>query len=536
MTQYETTAPTVPALLAKWAQEQPAAVFALLPDGAQWTYAEAHTVAVRTAAALSQLGVAAGDRVLSWLPNGGDALRVWFGANQLNATYVPVNIAFRGRLLEHAIATAGARVAVVHRQLLDRLSGIDLSVLERIVVVGGDVPAQMLPVDLLDAAALEPTQADLSAWAVSPAQPWDPYAIIYTSGTTGPSKGVLCPHAHGHATALSAFSAIGMTRADRYMVNLPLFHAGGTAGVFGALTFGSSIAVVEAFDTAAFWDVVRDTGTTCCTLLGVMATFLAKQPVSGRDRDHPLRAAYVVPLVADAAAFSSRFGTDVYTMFNMTEVSCPIISSKNPDAAGSCGIVRTGIEARLVDTHDQPVPDGGIGELILRSEQPWTLNSGYFGNAEATAQAWRNGWFHTGDAFRKDDAGNFYFVDRTKDAIRRRGENISSFEVELELLAHPAVRECAAVAVPSDHSEDDVLAVIALLPGESLDPAELISFLVARMPHFMVPRYVRVLTELPKTPTNKVEKHLLRAQGLTADTWDRESAGISIRRERIGST
>jgi crotonobetaine/carnitine-CoA ligase len=177
---------------------------------------------------------------------------------------------------------------------------------------------------------------------------------------------------------------------------------------------------------------------------------------------------------------------------------------------------------------------GTIGELIVRTDMPWAMNSGYHKNPEATAKAWRNGWFHTGDAFRKDADGNFYFVDRMKDAIRRRGENISSFEVEAEITAHPAVREAAVVAVKSELSEDEVLAVLAPVPGQTIDPVALIDFLRPRMAHFMIPRYLRILPDLPKTPTQKVQKHILKTEGVTADTWDREKAGIRIAREKIG--
>jgi crotonobetaine/carnitine-CoA ligase len=264
-----------------------------------------------------------------------------------------------------------------------------------------------------------------------------------------------------------------------------------------------------------------------------MIPFLLKEPPSPRDRDHPLRHVVMVPLSDDAQAFAERFGVDVYTTFNMTETSCPIVSERNPRVRGTCGRPRAGVEARIVDENDCEVAPGEVGELILRTDVPWAMNHGYHKNPQATAQAWRNGWFHTGDAFRYDSDGNFFFVDRLKDAIRRRGENISSFEVEAELMAHPAVREAAAVAVPSEHSEDEVLAVVAPVAGQSVDPAELLGFLLPRMPHFMVPRYVRVLPELPKTPTQKVQKNLLRADGVTPDTWDREAAGIRVRRQRL---
>jgi crotonobetaine/carnitine-CoA ligase len=302
------------------------------------------------------------------------------------------------------------------------------------------------------------------------------------------------------------------------------------------LVKGGSIALVESFDTASFWDTARATGTTCLTLLGAMVPFLMKAPPTPRDRDHPLTKVVLVPLSDDSQAFARRFGVDVYTTFNMTETAWPLVSERNPTVRGTCGRPRDGIEARIVDDNDCELPVGETGELILRADVPWSMNHGYHNNPEATARAWRNGWFHTGDAFRRDGEGNFFFVDRLKDAIRRRGENISSFEVEAVLGMHTAVREVAVVGVPSEFGEDDVLAVVAPVAGHTIDPVELIDFLRPRMAHFMIPRYVRQLTELPKTPTQKVQKNLLRAEGLTVDTWDREAAGIRIRREKLSTT
>ena len=215
----------------------------------------------------------------------------------------------------------------------------------------------------------------------------------------------------------------------------------------------------------------------------------------------------------------------------MTEICTPLISHANPAKDNICGRPRAGVEVRLVDEHDRVVEDGQVGQLILRTEAPWALNHGYNANPQATADAWRNGWFHTGDAFVRDADGDYHFVDRLKDAIRRRGENISSYEIEVELLSHPCVREAAAIPVPSEFSEDEVMVVLAPAAGTLDRSGGIIAHLLPRVAHHMVPRYIRVIEELPKTPTAKVEKHLLRAQGLTDDTWDRERAGILIRRE-----
>ena len=516
-------------VLDRRARETPDKLFARFADGQQWTYRQTLEITQRTAAGLQALGVKQGDHVLCWLPNGADILRVWFAINWLGAVYVPINLAYRGRLLEHVVENSDARLIVAHAELFPRLAAIARARLDTAVVIGGPV-VEVADMRAHGPEALQPACAE-PAPLDRPIAPWDMQCIIYTSGTTGPSKGVMSSYLQAYSMGCDPFPFMDET--DRWMVNLPLFHVGGTIAVYAMLCKGGSIAVVEAFDTASFWRTIRESGTTAVVLLGVMAGFLVKQPPSPDDRDHGLRSALMVPLSEDAAQFEERFGCAIYTCFNMTEVSTPLVSQRSPGPLGTCGRPRAGVEVRIVDENDCEVPVGAVGELVVRTERPWAMNHGYYKNPEATVRAWRNGWFHTGDAFRLDEAGNFFFVDRMKDAIRRRGENISSFEVETEVSAHPAVREAAAVAVASEIAEDEVLVVVSLAQGQTLDPAELIQFLLPRMAHFMVPRYVRILPELPKTPTQKVQKHLLRTEGVTADTWDREKAGIKIRRERL---
>jgi crotonobetaine/carnitine-CoA ligase len=516
-------------LLDRHASERGDKDFVLFSDGQSWTYERLRRNVRRVAASLQALGVKQDDFVLSWLPNGPHALLVWFALNYIGAVYVPVNISYRGRLLAHVIKNSGARLMIADARLADRLAEVDRAVLDTLVAISGAPPEldgiRCLTEDALSGAN-EPTPPSRDI------MPWDTHAIIYTPGTPGPSKGVLSSYRHLAATTECLDTIV---ESDRALINLPLFHVGGTNGIYRAFMRGASIALVEAFDTATFWDTIRRTGATTMTLLGAMVPFLMKEPPSPRDRDHSLRQAIMVPLSDDAAAFTARFGVDIYTVFNMTEISCPIVSERNPAIAKTCGRVRDGFEARVVDEYDMEVPAGTVGELMVRAAEPWTMNHGYNANPEATARAWRNGWFHTGDAFRRDEAGNFFFVDRIKDAIRRRGENISSFEVEAEIGAHPKVREAAVVGVPSEFGEDEVMAVVAAVPGAEIDPVELISFLTTRLPHFMVPRYLRFLAELPKTPTQKVEKHLLRNDGITHDTWDRESAGIRLKREKLNA-
>lgn len=518
-------------LIERRAAETPTKTFARFADGSEWTYARMLADVRATAAGLQALGVRQGDNVLSWLPNGRDAIRVWFALNYIGAVYVPINLAYRGRILEHVVENSDAALIVAHADLFPRLADIGRAKLRQAVVLGH---AAVNPIEGLALYGADALEADAST-LVPPREimPWDTQTIIYTSGTTGPSKGVLSSYLQAWSMGHAAFSFI--TGEDRYMVNLPMFHVGGTVAVYTMLANGGSIAVVEAFDTASFWPVMRETHSTVVVLLGVMTPFLVKQPPSPQDRDNPLRIAIMVPLCEDAQAFSDRFGCDVYTVFNMTEISTPLVSGRNPGPLATCGRPRPGVEARVVDANDCEVAPGEIGELILRTDAPWAMNHGYNRNPEATAKAWRNGWFHTGDAFRVDAEGNYFFVDRMKDAIRRRGENISSFEVETEVCAHPAIKEAAAVAVASELAEDEVMVAVSLAEGRALDPEELIRFLLPRMAHFMVPRYVRIVDELPKTPTQKVQKHLLRSEGVTADTWDREKAGVVVKREKIGA-
>jgi carnitine-CoA ligase len=516
-------------LIERHARDRGDSTFVLFSTGDEWSYARLRANVRKVAASLQALGVKQDDFVLSWLPNGPHAIAVWFALNYIGAVYVPVNVSYRGRLLAHVIKNSGAKLMIADARLAERLTEVETAAVDTLVTISGSAPAGLkgirgLGEEALSAATNEPTDPPRAI------MPWDTHAIIYTSGTTGPSKGVLSSYRHLAATT-EAIDTV--TPEDRALVNLPLFHVGGTSSVYRMLVRGGSIALVEAFDTNTFWDTVRKTRTTTMTLLGAMIPFLMKAPPTPRDRDHTLRQAVMVPLAEDASEFTARFGVDIYTVFNMTEISCPILSEKNPDVPKTCGRIRAGFDARVVDEHDIEVPNGTVGELIVRADEPWAMNHGYNANPEATARAWRNGWFHTGDAFRRDDAGNFFFVDRMKDAIRRRGENISSFEVEVEIGAHPRVRETAVVGVPSEFGEDEVMAIVAPIPGADVDPVELISFLTPRLPHFMVPRYIRFMTDLPKTPTQKIEKHVLRSEGITTDTWDREKAGIRLKREKL---
>ena len=525
-------------LLIAGAARDPDRVLILFENGETWRTAETLERVRRHAAGLAALGVGPGEYVLSWQGNGPLAVTTFLALNFLGAIYVPINTGYRGALLEHVLGNSGARLMIADGRLIERLAAIDLARLARVVVSGDERPLlsglELLPASVLTAAGDDPPLAAI--------EPTDTHMVIYTSGTTGPSKGVLSSYIHSY-TAATGFRNVGP--GDRSLLQLPMFHVGGPYAILWALIHGGSTVVIEAFSVTRFWEVVRRFDVTTVGLLGSMAQFLMKQPESPDDRRHPLRSVIIAPFDESAIAFGRRFGVPTFTEFNMTELAVPLWAGPDPLVPGTCGRPRDGFELRIVDAAANDVPVGACGELIVRADEPWTISHGYLNDADATARAWRDGWFHTGDLFRRDSEGNYFFVDRLKDRIRRRGENVSSFEVERAILEHPAVREAAVVAVPADpdgpgqgvpgHSgaEDEVLAVVACKPGASVPPAELIAYLRGRLAPFMIPRYLRFLDELPRTPTQKVEKHALRQAGVTADTWDREAAGIRIGRDRL---
>jgi crotonobetaine/carnitine-CoA ligase len=520
------------AILDDRAARFPSRRIALFEDGTEWTWSECRELVRTEAAALQALGVRSGDRVIAWLPNGPALVRAWFAINYLGAIFVPLNTAYRGATLEHTINACRARLMVAHTVLIERLDGLALEHVERVVAVGSST---------------QPHSSGQRRWKLEPEtalggdasklddsarpEPWDVQSLIYTSGTTGVSKGVLSPYLQLYTTATVVYGYL--REGEGILVNLPMFHVGGTSSIAIALVRSGSFHLVDGFSTDRFWDQVRR-GNCASTsgLIGIMGAFLMKAPPRPDDRNHPLRCMTGFPVNEQTVRIRERFGIDYLTGFNMTELSAPLVSELNSSVFGVCGKPRSGVECRLVDEHDIEVPDGTPGELIVRSDLPWVFNVGYDGLPEATARAWRNGWFHTGDILRKDADGNYFFVDRLKDSIRRRGENVSSLEVEAAVRTHPAVDEVIAVGIPVE-SEEEVMAVIVPKAGHALDPRALIDWLTPRLPYFAVPRFVRIVDSIPKTETNKQRKFPFREAGVTPDTWDRVAAGIVLKRERL---
>lgn len=520
----------IPRLIDRYAAATPDKTFIRFETGETWTWAETRRKAMETAAALQARGVEKGKIVAAFAPNSAALLRAWLGANYAGAALAPINTSFRGRLLEHALAKCEARILIVHPELAERLPGLSLD-LEHIILTGPssqtlDIKATVEPETSLVADARNYTPID--------SQPWDTPVVIFTSGTTGPSKAVVTSYVQEWTTARVTYGY--MHGGDRMLVNLPMFHVGGISAITMAISCGGSVALFDSFDTRRFWQLIRDTESTVCSgLIGALTTFLRKEPPKPDDADNPLRMVTLSPISEDTIVLAKRFGFDYISGFNMTEVSGPLICKVNETVLGSCGRMRTGVECRIVDAFDNELPHGQVGELIVRTDNPWVFATRYLGDPRATADAWRNGWFHTGDLMRRDEQGCFFFVDRKKDAIRRRGENMSSMEIEMEVCTHPSVREAAAYGIDIGDGEQEVMIACAPAADSAIDPRELIEYLIPRMPHFMVPRYVRVKDALPKTPTNKVQKTELRSEGVTADTFDREAAGLVVKRQKLST-
>lgn len=513
-------------LLHRHASEIPNKIFCHFENGGQWTYEEALSKTQETAHALEGLGVKSGDLVIVWLPNDESMLRCWFALNYIGAVFVPINLDYKGSLLQHVIAESQARHMIVHPGLIDRLLGIDLGKLETIVSLGplrGDVSLPGLVSSDLSSANVLETPADLKLW--------DLQMVIFTSGTTGPSKGVMCPYLHMYTVGQGCYGY--MTADDVMQVDLPMFHVGGVSPVIATLSTGATMVLFGGFSTSEFWDRIRKYKiTTLAGLIGSMAAFLANSPRTADDRKHTLRMVTLI-LTPKAIEVAERFGFDYYTGFNMSELSAPLLAELNCKIPGSCGKPRSGIECRVVDENDYECPWGTAGELVVRADQPWELSVGYLSRPEATATAWRNGWFHTGDLMKQDESGNFFFVDRLKDAVRRRGENVSSVEIESEVMKIKEVAEAAIVGIPSELGDEEILLAVVRKEREAIAASDIVEFLVPRMAHYMVPRYIRFMDVLPRTPTNKVQKYVIRDDGVTKDTWDRERSGYVLKKTRL---
>ncbi|MCK9513483.1 MAG: ATP-dependent acyl-CoA ligase [Pigmentiphaga sp.] len=493
----------------------------LLSIGGQtWSHADMVAQVARRAATLATQGITTGNAVAILCRNRLEILESVLACAWLGAIAVPINVASRAPQVQYFLANSGARLLLAETSLADALVDVDWTT-TRVEALwwlpDGDTAPPTLP-GFTGASQACPAGAE----PIDPADagPGTPFAILYTSGTTGPSKGVISPQAQWFWWGAHSVDALDIGPDDVLATTLPLFHVNALHTFIQASLSGAHVVYHRRFSASRFWPEMRQCGATRIYLLGAMVPILLAQPEQTVEREHRVRLALSPGTPADAARrLEARTGVRVIEGYGSTETNFAIATTAAAPPDGRMGWVRPGFDARVVDEDDTPVPAGVAGELLLRADEPYAFALGYHDMPDATVAAWRNLWLHTGDRVVADADGALRFLDRIKDAIRRRGENISSYEVEAALLEHPAVAEAAVFPVPSELAEDDVMAAIRLRPGSQPGHAELIEFCRARLPRFAVPRYLDIVDDFPRTANGKVRKVELRERGVTATTW-----------------
>ena len=492
-----------------------------------WTFREARNIAAGRGASLRAAGVSAGDRVAILSANRLETLEIILGCGWIGAIAVPINTAAMGPQIGYYLSNSGACLFAIEAQFVERLAHVTegMASLRATWVIGADAP--LSPTEPL-MQAMPPRANPITA---APINPGDTLAIIYTSGTTGPSKGVMCPHAQYYWWGVHSGRLLGVNTDDVLCTTLPLFHINALNTFAQALLSGARMALEPRFSASGFWPAMTRNEATIIYLLGAMVPILLAGEARADERGHKVRTGLGPGVPTDLGnAFTVRTGVKLLEGYGSTETNFVIGASPETQKPGTMGRVVGGFQARVVDNNDLELPAGEAGELVLRADEPFAFASGYFGMPEKTVEAWRNLWFHTGDRVIRDDNGYFRFVDRLKDAIRRRGENISSYEVEQVLLAHPDIDMAAVFPTRSELAEDEVMAAIVTRPGAAVPPVELMQFCATRLPYFAVPRFVDFVADLPRTENGKVRKYVLRERGVTASTWDREAAGYQLKR------
>ncbi len=479
-----------------------------------------------------RLGVEQGQSVVTMAHNSHVAVHCRFGINLAGAVEVAINTAYRGISLAHALRAIEARWVILESGFLPLLAEIEEEVpqLTSAIVIGSS-DAVLKRVKVLQYEDIVQPGAAHEAHVASPAEV---ASVIYTSGTSGPSKPVLLTHAANLHAAAQIVRGLRLTREDVYYCVHPLFHqAGKTLAVVAQMLVGGKVVLDARFSAASWLRRVIDCEATVTVAHGPMLEMIYAEPRSPQDRASRLRATLACPLPKRIGReFEERFGILGLEAYGMTEIGIAAIRPiDEPLRPGSCGTVdQERYELRIADPDtDTALAPGEVGEIQIRPKQEWTLMQGYAGMPEATVRAWRNLWFHSGDAAFLDADGYLHFVDRIGDRIRRRAENISSYDIEAAALAHPEVAEAAAVGVPSEfEADDDIKLCIVGASDREVDLAGLLAYLATRLPHYMVPRYVEQLDALPRTPTNKIRKQVLRAGGVV-NAWDRKAHGIDLR-------
>ena len=498
------------------------------------TYSEVNTLANQIANSLNKLGVEKGEKVSVYMPNSLELCLSWFGILKNGSVMVPINTAYVMDFLQYIIESSDSKIIIIAEEYMDRLKNIEdrIPLIENIIVWPREEKGSL---DLMDYKGKAKTyswkefvesgdknEPDVEITHLDHAR------LMYTSGTTGRSKGVVRPCAADYSSAMNYSLIMDITPDDVIFTCLPLFHSNAMVmGVYPAMIQGAKVVVEEKYSASNFWKWMKDFKITKFNLVGVMSYFMWNAPVVPEEKEHKVKLVLGSPAPHDIIEdFMERFGIKFMEGYGLTEVGqCTFMRPGEPFRVGSCGKESPGYEIKIVNPDtDEELPPDTPGELVLRPRIPNICLHYYHKMPEKTVSDFRNFWFHTGDLCRKDDDGYIFFMDRVKDYIRRRGENISSFEVENMVSSHPKINEAAAIAVKVDeegrYSEDEVMIVIVKEDGENLDPKEIIEFLKPIMPKFMIPRFIKFRKSLPKTPTNRVQKAKLREEGVTADTWD----------------
>lgn len=498
------------------------------------TFAEVNRRVNSIARGLSDLGVARGDRVCFFMGASIEVVLLVLAVSKLGAVWIPINTDYKGDWLAELLISSQSRLIVVDDERADRLAKVSDRIPVQKVVLLGDVTASAVPGvhDFNALLSFPDVEVDLSHASYG-----DVSAVLWTSGTTGKSKGVMQSHnvwirAAEHVDYRSC-------RGDSIYSVMPTYNtAAWTSNIFRALIEGLPCAIDPKFSVSEFWNRIRRFGATQTFTLGAMHMFLWNQSMRPDDADNPLRVAGMVPMPDELIEpFCARFGIErILQGFGQSETGAIITRSLSSDghrfSPGSLGVPHDDVEIRLLDEEGKEVPIGHPGEASVRGRSPHVIFEGYFDNPEANAASIKDGWFHTGDLLRRDEGGDFYFVDRKKDAIRSKGRNVSTIEVEQAVLGHPAVDRVAAYGITCEFldAEQDLALAVVLKPEMQLEAADLAKYINDNAPYFFVPRYIEFVDALPYTPTGKVQKFALRERGRTAATWDRLATSFELER------
>jgi crotonobetaine/carnitine-CoA ligase len=540
MHDYDLNDRTMGRILAEKAQRVPGNTF-LIWEGRHYTYADLETMTNRYANGFARQGIRHGDHVALMLPNCPEFFWAVWGLGKIGAVAVPLNTAAKGDMLRYFIDQSDATCVVVDDEWAQRLGALDLQLPKvKHYFYRGDKP--------LASSGLAPTgEATVQSLAEidsdDESQPPlhrvsydDTHLIMYTSGTTGPSKGVMCPHSQGHAVGRALTLDFGYREDDILYTCLPLFHGNAIwYTCYAALWADAAIALSPRFSATRFWDEICSAKATQFNTLGAMTNIIWKLPPGPHERDNALRLCMTVPVPKEIyQEMQQRYGVKLTSVFAMTEnfAMTRFRPDDPPEKAGSAGKTHGACDLRIVDDDGSTLATGEVGEIWMRSLQPGAMMKGYYKMPAETAREFVDGWFRTGDRGYIDPDGYLFFVDRKKEAIRRRGENISAYEVELILSRHPSILEVAAIPVASEMSEDDVMVYVVLKHGQALSHADVVHFAAEHMSYFMVPRFVEFIEQLPKTASEKLEKYKLKqdAQARRSELWDREREGIEVKR------